>query len=82
MERVSKKLTPLSLSLLKNYMYVACPVIGTNTVETMMKKKYLKRLLLYLLDVVSKPRCFETNSTRTGMKMKLKNTRLIGSIRG
>jgi hypothetical protein len=55
-ERVSKKLTPLSLSLLKNYMYVACPVIGTNTVETMMKKKYLKRLLLYLLEVVSKPR--------------------------
>lgn len=55
-ERVSKKPTPLSRSLLKNYIYVACPVIGTKTVETMMKKKYLKRLLLYLLDVVSKPR--------------------------
>ena len=55
-ERVSKNPTPLSRSLLKNYIYVACPVIGTKTVETMMKKKYLNRLLLYLLDVVSKPR--------------------------
>ena len=59
---------------------MSCPVIGTKTVATIIKKKYLKRLLLYLSDLFSNPKNIEILSTRVGMNMKLKKTLALGSI--